>query len=63
MTSLEHRQLFAMTTKYWRPADPYVTAEEDGYNAGNALLGLDASLSCEVVENKCFNRLLVSDFF
>jgi hypothetical protein len=39
-TSLEQRQLFAMTTNYWRPVDPYFIAEEDGYNAGNALLGL-----------------------
>jgi hypothetical protein len=56
-TSLEQRQLFAMTTNYWRTTEPYLTAEDDGYNVGNALLGLDASFGREI---SIINLMLIS---
>jgi hypothetical protein len=38
-STAEQRQLFAETT-FWRSAEPYLVADDDGYQGGNALLGM-----------------------
>ncbi len=49
-STAEQRQLFAETT-FWRPAEPYLVADEDGYQGGNALLGMNYLMSiCAIFE-------------